>query len=162
VAATQVARRKVVVDEFADGILSQQDIEAAALAEREAQLKSTEDKRRQQLQTARADVDCYSAIVDEMETALDLFETLEKERATVAARLLRVSGLAGFLATPSWTRRLGDHLSRRLFGLYRTNNLGRIALNAGGNYITSSLAGAERASLTRLLDHQMNGEDHGI
>ena len=160
-AATQSARRKAVVDEFADGILVERDIEASARAEREAQLKSTEDKRRQQLQTAREDVDRYSEVVQKMEAAFDLFEVLEKERNKIAGRLLHVAGLSSFLATSAWTRRLGDYLSRRLFGMYRVSNLGRIVLSSGGNYMASSLAGAERASLTRLLDHQMNGEDHG-
>ena len=160
--ATVATRRKAALDEVADGILAQQDATETARAEAEQRDRTAADNRRHQLQTAREDVDRYSEVVQKMEAAFDLFEAMEKERSKIAGRLLRVPGLAGFLATPSWTRRLGDHLSRRLFGLYRTNNLGRIALNAGGNYITSSLAGAERASLTGLLDHQMNGENHGI
>ncbi len=158
-ASAQAARRKAAVDEFADGILAQQDIDAAALVAREGQIKATASRRRQQLQSAREDVDRYSIVVDEMETALDQFGVLEKERSKIAARLLHVPGLAVFLASASWTRRLGDHLSRRLFGMYRTNSLGRIALNAGGNYLPSSLAGAERASLTRLLDYQMENKN---
>ena len=151
-------RRKAALDGVADSILAEQDSIEAAAAAREQAAQAAAVKRKQQLKMALEDKARYCEVVAKQEAALDLFEALEKERNKIAGRLMFVPGLASFLSMAAWGRRFGDHLSRRLFGLYRTGHLGRLTLNAGGNYMASSLAGNERAQLDRIFQHEYGDE----
>jgi hypothetical protein len=156
---SQAAQRKAVVDEWADGVLAERAEAERVRKERAEQAKAAAEQRKQKLEMAAADIEMYCEVIANMEAAIDAFEKLEQERAKIADRLLHVPGLASYLATSSWTRRLGDHLSRRFFGMYRVSKLGRIVLNAGGNYSATSLAGHERANLARALEHERENHE---
>ena len=158
-ATAQGTRRREILNQIADEQIDTEDSIAADRARAEEAAAAERVKRRQKLDMAREDVQLYVQAVAKIEAGIDMLAEGERARDRVAARLLHVPGLAAFLTKSSWTRRLGDYLSRRLFDTFRLSQLGRIKLNAARNTATLGLAGSEATNLHQIFDHNYGAEN---
>ena len=163
---TVAKRRQSVLDAIADETLAQQaDAEEARQDAVRAEEEATE-RRAQALAQAREAADAWTASCTMIVEGVDLLVEGLKQQAEAGSSLARFPGSTPVVSRAAAHRRLGDFLSRRLFGVVRSNNFGRVVLNSGGNSVVGDFVAAERKVLSRLFEPPepeepdfTNGED---
>ena len=164
--ATVQVRRRQYLDGLADEALAGQDaIEAARAAEERAHAEGAERRAENERQAKQA-ADDWAAACAVLVDAVDRLVEGLKQQAEAGSSLARFMGSTPVVSRAAALRRFGDFLARRLFGVVRSNNIGRIVLNGGGNTAAGDFVKAERKVLSRLFEPPepeepdfTNGED---